>query len=52
LGGGGAGKIEFVNFSMFATKLPAVFSRDVAMVFANSTPGIFGGGCPWLVDGL
>jgi hypothetical protein len=50
--GGGAGKIEFVNFSRFTTILFAVFSTEVAMLFANSAPGIVGGGCPTLVAGL
>jgi len=50
--GGGAGKIEFVNFSRLTTKLFAVFSMDVAMLFANSAPGIVGGGCPIVVAGL
>jgi hypothetical protein len=50
--GGGAGKIEFVNFSRFTTKLFAVFSMELAMLFAKSAPGIVGGGCPTLVAGL
>jgi hypothetical protein len=36
--------MEFVNFSMFATKLLAVFSMAVAMLLAKSEPGILGAG--------
>jgi hypothetical protein len=35
--------MELANFSMFVTMLFEVFSRAVAMLFANSAPGIAGG---------
>ena len=50
--GGGAGTIEFANFSTFATMLFAVFSTDVAMLLAKSAPGMVGGDFGWVVVGL
>ena len=41
--GGGVGMIEFANFSRLTTMLFAVPSTAVAMLFAKSAPGIFGG---------
>ena len=41
--GGGAGIIAFANFSKLTTMLFAVPSTAVAMLFAKSAPGIFGG---------
>ncbi len=35
--------MEFANFSMLITMLFEVFSTEVAMLFANSAPGIAGG---------
>ncbi len=35
--------MALANFSMLSTMLPAVFSTAVAMLFANSAPGIAGG---------
>jgi hypothetical protein len=35
--------IALANFSMLNTKLLEVFSNDVAMLLANSPPGIVGG---------
>jgi hypothetical protein len=35
--------MELANFSMFTTMLLEVFSIEVAMLFANSAPGIAGG---------
>ena len=35
--------MELANFSKFPTMLFEVFSTDVAMLLANSAPGIVGG---------
>jgi hypothetical protein len=35
--------MALANFSMLTTMLFEVFSTAVAMLFANSAPGIFGG---------
>ena len=40
------GIIEFANFSRLTTKLFALFSMAVAILFAKSAPGIVGGFCP------
>lgn len=50
--GGGAGSIEFVNFSRLTTMLLADFSIEVATKFENSAPGIVGGGRPLPETGL
>jgi len=42
-GGGAAGIIALANFSRLVTILLDVFSTAVAMLFAKSAPGIFGG---------
>ena len=39
--------MELANFSMFATMLFEVFSTDVAMLLANSAPGMTGGFADW-----
>jgi hypothetical protein len=39
---GGMGSIALANFSKLTTKLFALFSTAVAMLFANSEPGIEG----------
>jgi hypothetical protein len=39
----GVGRIELANFSRFTTMLFEAFSTAVAMLFANSAPGIEGG---------
>ena len=43
--------MEFVNFSMFTTKLLAVFSMAVATLLAKSEPGILGTGVVVPVSG-
>lgn len=35
--------MALANFSMLATMLLEVFSSEVAMLFANSAPGMLGG---------
>ena len=41
--GGGAGRMEFVNFSRLTTILLADLSNEVATKFENSAPG----NCRW-----
>jgi hypothetical protein len=40
----GGGTMELANFSMLTTMLLEVFSTAVAMLFANSAPGMAGAG--------
>ena len=40
--------MELANFSTLATMLFDVFSTEVAMLFANSAPGIVGGLADWV----
>jgi hypothetical protein len=40
--------MALANFSMLSTMLLEVFSTAVAMLFANSAPGIAGGFTAWV----
>jgi hypothetical protein len=44
--------MALANFSMLVTMLLEVFSSEVAMLFANSAPGIVGGLPDWAGESM